>query len=113
MTLRKVQAASAAATFRCTRRVVVRAAAKTEVPPNVAEARAWIAAWRAKQGQQPKPASGNGKPAAAAAPKATKAAKGAGGKFGAASAMPDGTLVFTAEQLTSVDYSDVKLKGKK
>lgn len=91
----------------------MRAVASAEVPPNVAEARAWIAAWRAKQ-QQPAAASSNGKPAAAA-PKpaaAKKAGKGAG-KFGASASMADGTLVFTADQLQAVNYSDIKLKGSK
>lgn len=95
------------------------AAAKTDVPPNVAEARAWIAAWRAKQQQQPAAASGNGASAAPAAkPAAAKgagkgAAKSAGGKFGASASFSDGTLVFTADQLQSVDYGDVKLQSKK
>lgn len=117
---RRVHHAPSAAAPRSvqSRLLVVRAAASsTDVPPNVAEARAWIAAWRAKQQPQQGGASGNGKPAAAAAapPKAAaapKAAKGAG-KFAAASSMPDGTLVFTAEQLSAVKFSDVKLKGKK
>jgi hypothetical protein len=89
------------------------AAASTDVPPNVAEARAWIAAWRAKQ-QQPAAASGNGaKPAAAAKSAGKGAAKVAGGKFGASASFSDGTLVFTADQLQSVDYGDVKLQSKK
>jgi hypothetical protein len=94
----------------------VTAAASSEVPPNVAEARAWIAAWRAKQqqGGAAVPASnGNGassaaKPAAAAA---RAPAKGAGGKFGASASFSDGTLLFTAADLASVQYTDVKLKG--
>jgi hypothetical protein len=93
----------------------VLAVASTEVPPNVAEARAWIANWRAKQGAAPAAAAnGNGTAAAAkpAGKKAAAPAKAAGGKFGAASSMADGTLVFTADQLQSVDYSDVKLAGK-
>lgn len=89
------------------------AAASSEVPPNVAEARAWIAAWRAKQQQQGAAPSSNGngasaepaKPAAARAP-----AKGAG-KFGASASFSDGTLLFTAADLASVQYADVKLKG--
>lgn len=113
MSVRKASASLAAAPPR--RRVVVAAASSTQVPPNVAEARAWIAAWRAKQGQAAAASNGNGNGAAPAAPATpTKAAgKSAGGKFGGAAAA-DGTVVFTADQLMAVNYSDVKLKqGKK
>lgn len=112
MSLRTVQPASTLQPAR--RRVVAAAKAKgqkayTDVPPNVAEARAWIAAWRAKQ-QQPAAASGNGNGNGKAA--AAPAAAQRGGKFGASASFSDGTMVFTADQLKSVDYSDVKLKGK-
>lgn len=90
------------------------AAARSEVPPNVAEARAWIAAWRAKQQQQGAAPSSNGNGASAAAPAQPAAArapaKGAG-KFGASASFSDGTLLFTAADLASVQYTDVKLKG--
>jgi hypothetical protein len=113
MSLRTAQPACAPQPAR--RHVIAAAKAKgqkayTDVPPNVAEARAWIAAWRARQ-QQPASAaaSGNGtSKAAAAAPKAAQR----GSKFGASASFSDGTLVFTADQLQSVDYSDVKLKAK-
>jgi hypothetical protein len=80
----------------------------SEVPPNVAEARAWIAAWRAQQGKAAAPpaaSNGNG----AAQPAAVKAKAGGGAKAGAKAA--DGTLVFTAEQLQAVSY-DQLLKKK-
>lgn len=119
MSLRRMQAACTPAGSRATqpaRRRVVMAAASTDVPPNVAEARAWIAAWRAKQ-QKPAAASGNGNgtsaaPAAAKSAPAPKAAAGAG-KFGASASFSDGTLVFTADQLQAVNYSDVNLKSSK
>lgn len=114
MSLRTAQPACAPQLQPARRRVIAAAKAKgqkayTDVPPNVAEARAWIAAWRAKQ-QQPASAaaSGNGTSKAASAPKAAQR----GSKFGASASFSDGTLVFTADQLQSVDYSDVKLKAK-
>lgn len=110
MSLCRTQSACSTAAPRArpvSRRRVVMAAANTEVPPNVAEARAWIAAWRAKQQQAAAPAasSGNGTGKAGKA-----AAAPAGGKLAAASSA-DGTLVFTADQLKAVSYADV-LKGK-
>jgi hypothetical protein len=96
--------------------VLVRAAA-TDVPPNVAEARAWIAAWRAKQAGGAAPAaaangaSSNGMPKAAT--NGRPAAAGGGGKFTASASFSDGTLVFTADQLQSVNYGDVLKANKK
>lgn len=113
MSLRTAQPACAPQPAR--RRVVAAAKAKgqkayTDVPPNVAEARAWIAAWRAKNQQATSAAaSGNGTSKAASAP---KAAQRGSGKFGASASFSDGTMVFTADQLQSVDYADVKLKAK-
>lgn len=119
MSLRKASQFSTAApkASQPSRRRVVLAVASTEVPPNVAEARAWIANWRSKQGAAPAAAANGNGTAAAAKPAGKKAAaaapaKAAGGKFGAASSMADGTLVFTADQLQSVDYADVNLAGK-
>jgi hypothetical protein len=111
MSLRTAQPACAPQPAR--RHVIAAAKAKgqkayTDVPPNVAEARAWIAAWRAKQQPASAAASGNGTSKAASAPKAAQR----GSKFGASASFSDGTMVFTADQLQSVDYSDVKLKAK-
>lgn len=114
------------------RRPSIRVAASSDVAPNVAEARAWIAAWRSKQGRMappaeaaapapaPTPTNGKGKsktaatavaPVAAAAPPAAKAAPAKSqSKFGPSKSFDDGTLVFTADQLTAVKYTDVKLK---
>lgn len=114
------------------RRPSVKVAASAEVPPNVQEARAWIAAWRAKQvrmapaevaSQAPvsAPAHTNGKsknnkePKAAAtasqaAPAAPTPSAKPNNKYGPSRSFDDGTLVFTADQLTSVKYSDVELR---
>lgn len=125
------------------RRLTVRVAASSDVPPNVAEARAWIAAWRSKQGRMappaeaaaplhaPTPTNGKGKgkkaakaaiaeapvEAAAVAPAAAAPAPRAApakpqSKFGPSKSFDDGTLVFTADQLTSIKYTDVKLQKK-
>jgi hypothetical protein len=85
-------------------RVVSRAAA--EVPPNVAEARAWIAAWRARQQRAAAPAKGSKqapKPAAAKPPN----------KMAPSRSFQDGTLLFTAEALSSISYKEAALKGAK
>lgn len=107
------------------RRTTVRVAASTDVPPNVAEARAWIAAWRSKQGRMappaevaaPTPTNGTGKSKKAAKPASAEARAAAPAppsqpkhKFGPSKSFDDGTLVFTADQLTAVKYKDVKLK---
>lgn len=120
---------STARPARLARQRVVSAAASSEVPPNVAEARAWIAAWRAANEVAPavEGPAGNGVPSRRRAPKA-KAAEAAAAeapaveepaaaageapaapqnKFGAAQSMADGTLVFTADQLKSVEYNEV------
>jgi hypothetical protein len=89
------------------RQRVVRTQAAADVPPNVAEARAWIAAWRARQQRAP---------AAAKAPKqAAKAAAAAKppSKMAPSRSFQDGTLLFTAETLSSISYKEVALKGAK
>ncbi|KAF6260822.1 hypothetical protein COO60DRAFT_849275 [Scenedesmus sp. NREL 46B-D3] len=139
--------AAAARPTRLTRQRCVVASASGDVPPNVAEARAWIAAWKAKQqgasaaapaaepvaaevatagsngkgkNNRRRKSTGTGKaaaePAPAAAPKAAAPAAAAeaapapapepANKL-AATALKDGTLVFTADQLKSIGYSDV------
>lgn len=132
--------AAAARPTRLTRQRCVVASASSDVPPNVAEARAWIAAWKAKQqgaaaaapaaapaaaevatagsngkgsGRRRK-STGTGKAAAeAAAPAAVAEAAAPVAKPAnkmAATALKDGTLVFTADQLKSIDYTDVMKK---
>lgn len=128
--------AAAARPTRLTRQRCVVASASGDVPPNVAEARAWIAAWKAKQqgsaaaapaaaevatagsngkgsGRRRK-STGTGKAAAeAAAPAAVAEAAAPAAKPAnkmAATALKDGTLVFTADQLKSIDYTDVMKK---
>jgi len=90
------------------RRSVRAAASSSDVPPNVQEARAWIAAWKAKQQGSAKPASsaGNG----AVAPKGKP--EGPKGKLGPSKSFSDGTLLFTADSLSAVQYKDIKLKAK-
>lgn len=71
-----------------------------DVPPHVADARAWIAAWQSSIG--------------AAAPSTPKAraparASGGGGPMAPSAVASDGTLSFTSDALTKVAYSDVKL----
>jgi hypothetical protein len=76
-------------------RVVAKA---SEVPPNVQEAREWIAAWRAKQGKSK--------------PSEAPAAPSGNGKLAPVKSFKDGTLLFTADSLAAVKYDDIKLKGK-
>lgn len=99
------------------RRCVVVRASSADVPPNVLEAREWIARWRARQA-----AEGNGAAAPAAAPQASakpsKSSKPAAAPSQWGSVKPDGTIVFTSTQLkdakTSQDAADaLKSKGKK
>eukprot|EP00877_Chromochloris_zofingiensis_P000270 jgi/Chrzof1/10243/Cz04g34010.t1 len=101
----------------------VRVACSSGVPANVADARAWIAAWRASQQQgspAPKAAQAEApKPVTKDAPKSTaKTAAPAdpsssNGKFAPCKSFPDGTLLFSAESLGSVKYQDVNLKKDK
>lgn len=89
--------------------IAVRAAQSgSDVPPNVAEARAWIAAWRAKHQQTSKaPATspngnGNGQSShnGVVAPAATVAAP---------QMLKDGSMIFSAEALQAKNYNDFKL----
>lgn len=77
----------------------VRVACSDDTPANVLEARAWIDNWKAKQG------------GSAALKRAAAARSGGGGGGGKMSGTPqaDGTLLFTADSLQAVPYTDVKL----
>jgi hypothetical protein len=78
------------------------------VPPNVQEARDWIAAWKAKQQGSAKPASSSNNGAAPPKAKPTEPKS----KLGPAKSFSDGTMLFTADSLSAVQYKDIKLKGK-
>jgi hypothetical protein len=97
------------------RRAGVRAAVAVKDPAdNLKEAQEWVARWRARQAANGGGRSGSGSdsdaPArrAAAAP-AAAASGGKGGKLQPCKSFSDGTLLFTADSLKAVKFSDVKL----
>ena len=90
------------------RRAVRARATAVDEPAHVAEARQWVERWQARQAAGGA-AGGTAAGAAAAAEAAAAAAAPGPAKMEACRSFSDGTLLFTADRLKSVNFDDVKL----